>query len=65
MTLNFRSLWEILVKLGIQAVLPGGTQRKSLGWDGVRVTNMYMITKAVGVNEIALEEGSIGMRMNE
>lgn len=36
-------------------------------WAGerVRVTKMYMITKAVGVNEIALEEGGTGMRMSE
>lgn len=33
--------------------------------DRVRVTKMYIITKAVGVNEIALKEGGIGMRMSE
>lgn len=33
--------------------------------DRVRVTKMYMITKAVGVNEIALQEGGTGMRMSK
>lgn len=34
-------------------------------WAGDKVTNIYMITKAVEVNEISPEEGCRGMRMNE
>lgn len=63
--LNFKPLWEILVKLGIQAILPGGTQKRSLGWDRVRATNMNVITKSVGVNKIALQGECVDVRMNE
>lgn len=37
-------------------------RRGSWAGDRVGVTNMYMITKAVGVNEIALEEGGVGVK---
>lgn len=54
------------MKLGLRAVFPGWNSEERSGQViRVRVTNISITTKAVEVNEISLEEGWNGMRMNE
>ena len=56
---------EVLVKLGIEAVSPGWNSEDESGLGIAGVTDVYLTTKAVGITEVALKEGHIGMRMNE
>lgn len=53
------------MKLGIEAVSPGWNSEDESGLGIAGVTDVYLTTKAVGVTEVALKEGHIGMRMNE
>lgn len=47
---------ESFVRMEIREIWAGDRESESL---------MFMITKAVGVNEVSLEEGWTGMRRNE
>jgi len=64
--LHFRCLWGNPGEVEGTGSFPRMEFRREV-WAGdrVRVTNISITTKAAEVNEISLEEGWNGMRMNE